>query len=385
VTAPAAEAPEPAAPEALKTRGRRVWIALGVVIAVVLFLNLAARGLDEAVGGNEPKGVSGSSYATTAEGLAAYATLLTRYGHDVTYQRGAIVDDPPPTNTTLYVLDPQVLTEEDAGVLLAYATNGGRLIIGGPSPFYLGNLRDEPPTWSSQGPRIWNSDMTGIDQALRVETAGEGAWTSNGASDPVIAARGLSLLTVEEVGQGEIWFLADASMLTNEFLARSDNATVGLELAGDRPVIFAEGVHGYGANTGYSAIPTQWKWALVMIGFAALAYIWSRARRFGPPDIDERELPPARAEYVEALSTTLERTHQRAAALAPAQAYARDRIAARAGLGPDAAEENLVAAARSLGCTDDEIAALATPVTGDAHALALGRAVARVTSADRRI
>jgi len=232
---------------------------------------------------------------------------------------------------------------------------------------------------------IWNSRMPGIDRAVRVRTAGDGAWTSDGASDPVIAAQGLSQLTVEQDGQGEIWFLADASLLTNEYLALADNATVGIELAGDRPVIFAEGVHGYGANTGYSAIPTQWKWALLLIGVAALAYIWSRARRFGPPDIDERELPPARAQYVEALSTTLERTHQRAAALAPAQAYARDRIAARAGLGPDAAEENFVAAARSMGCTDDEIAALATPVSGDAHALALGRAVARVTSADRRI
>jgi hypothetical protein len=375
---------ERAAPEAVKTRGKKVWIGLGIVIGAILLLNLAARGLDEAVGGNEPKGVSGSSYATNAEGLAAYATLLARYDHDVTYQRGAIVDHPPPTDTTLYVLDPQVLTEEDAGVLLAYATNGGRLVIGGPSPFYLGNLRDEPPTWSSRGLRLWNSRMPGIDQPVRVETAGEGAWTSNGASDPVIAARGLSLLTVEQVGQGEIWFLADASMLTNEYLARADNATVGIELAGDRPVIFAEGVHGYGADTGYSAIPTQWKWALVLLGVAALAYIWSRARRFGPPDIDARELPPARAQYVEALSTTLERTHQRAAALAPAQAYARDRIAARAGLGPDANEKSLVAAARSLGCTEHEIAALATPVSDDAHALALGRAVARVTSADRR-
>lgn len=379
-------APDAIAPETVKTpRGRRIWIALAIGVGAILLLNLAARGLDEAVGGNEPKGVRGSSYATNGEGLAAYATLLARYDHDVTYQRGAIVDHPLPPDTTVYVLDPQVLTEEDAGVLLAFVTNGGRLVIGGPSPFYLGNLRDQPPTWSSRGLPIWNSRIAGIDQPVRVETAGAGSWTSTGASEPVIAARDLSLLTVEDVGRGEIWFLADASLLTNAFLARADNATVGLELAGDRSVIFAEGVHGYGANTGFSAIPTQWKWALALIGIASLAYIWSRARRFGPPDIDARELPPARAQYVEALSTTLARTHQRAAALAPAQAYARDRIAARASLGPDATEKSLVVAARSLGCTDDEIAALATPVSDDAHALALGRAVARVTSADRRI
>ena len=63
--------------------------------------------------------------------------------------------------------------------------------------------------------------------------------------------------------------------------------------------LFAEGVHGYGESRGIAAIPSRWKWALFALAAAALAFVWSRARRFGPPDRASRALPPARADGVE--------------------------------------------------------------------------------------
>ena len=65
-------------------------------------------------------------------------------------------------------------------------------------------------------------------------------------------------------------------------------------------------------------------------------------------------------------------------ALAPAQRWARSRVISRAGLGAQAGNDEIAAAARSFGCTTDEISALLTPVVDDASILALGRAVARV-------
>ncbi|MDP9335811.1 MAG: hypothetical protein M3Q30_21240, partial [Actinomycetota bacterium] len=187
-------------------------------------------------------------------------------------------------------------------------------------------------------------------------------------------------LTRDQVGRGEMYFLADVSPLENAFLATGDNAAFGLALAGDagRPVVFAEGVHGYGASRGLAAIPDRWKVALILVALAALAFVWSRARRFGPPDQSRRDLPPARAEYVHALSVSLERTRDHAGALAPAQRWARARVAARAGLGAKADDEALARAARSLGCPEDEVAVLLAPVSDEASILALGRAVARV-------
>ena len=46
--------------------------------------------------------------------------------------------------------------------------------------------------------------------------------------------------------------------------------------------------------------------------------------------------------YVRALSVSLERTHDPRGALAPAQRWARTRVAARAGLGPAPADDELV-------------------------------------------
>ncbi len=81
---------------------------------------------------------------------------------------------------------------------------------------------------------------------------------------------------------------------------------------------------------------------------------------------------------------SLERTRDHAASLAPAQAWARTRVAARAGLGGTVNDDDLGRAARSFGCTEDEVAALLAPVTDTASILALGRAVARVAGRNGR-
>ena len=78
--------------EARASMSRRVWIVIGAIVGVIVVLNLLATGLDRAVGGNEPSGVSGSSYTTGGDGLAAYASLLGRFGHPVTRSRGPIAD-----------------------------------------------------------------------------------------------------------------------------------------------------------------------------------------------------------------------------------------------------------------------------------------------------
>src|SRR6187431_2758096 len=71
---------------------RRFAIVAVVVVVALIALNLLARGLDRAVGGNEPSGVAGSSYGTQPTGLAAAAALFTRYGHPVTRQRGSLAE-----------------------------------------------------------------------------------------------------------------------------------------------------------------------------------------------------------------------------------------------------------------------------------------------------
>jgi hypothetical protein len=358
---------------------RRLWIALGVVVGGVIVFNLLAQGLDRAVGGDRPSGATGSSYATAPGGLAAFGSLLARYDHGITQQRGAVAQNPPPSDATVFVIEPSELTRADADALLQFVTSGGRLVVGGAAPFYLHNLSDKPPAWQPDGATAWTASDPGLGNVHDIEGAGVGSWSSSGAGTVVVGANGGALLTRDQVGQGEILFLADPSPLENAYLATGDDAAFGLSLAGaGRPVVFPEGVHGYGTSRGLAAIPDRWKIALALVAAAALALMWSRARRFGPPDRSSRALPPARAEYVRAVSISLERTHDPAGALRGAQEWTRARIVQRAALGPNADNDQVATAARSFGCTDEEIAALLGPVSDDAGALALGRAVARV-------
>ncbi len=364
---------------------RRIGIVAAVIAGAVVVLNLLATGLDRAVGGSEPEGAPSSSYATTDDGLAAYASLLSHYNYDVSQLRGPIGGHLLPAGETVVVIEPKVLTDDDAAELLDFVVAGGRLVVGGRDPFYLKHLRDRPPAWSADGTDVWSEIDPSLGDVRRIDAAGEGSWASLGTSTALVREGDRALVTVDHAGDGEIVFLADVSPLQNAYLSRADNAAFALALAGDtpRPVVFAEGVHGYGESSGFAAIPTRWRYALAVFAIAAIVFLWSRARRFGPPDREARELPPARAEYVRALSTTLARTRQPAGAFAPMQRWARDVVATRAALAVDASGEDVVRAAKTLGCTDAEADALVTPIADDEQARVLGSALARVSEDGR--
>ena len=198
--------------------------------------------------------------------------------------------------------------------------------------------------WSPDGRRHVARDATPRSRGVRaIAGAGDGAWTEPGSSAVVVGGDGsVAADTTSASGSGEILFLADASPLENDYLATGRQRRVRPRLAGRRagPVVFAEGVarlrHAPWARR-RSRRRGRWRWARARC--AALVFVWSRGRRFGPPDRPARELPPARAEYVRALSITLERTRDRAGALAPVQHWDARPRRARAGLRPDADDE----------------------------------------------
>ncbi len=253
---------------------RRLWIGLAVVVAGVIVVNILAQGVDRAVGGDKPGGATGSSYATAPGGLAALASLLAHYDHEVTRDRGSIAGNPLPLDSTVFLIEPDALTRDDSSFLLQFVAAGGRLVVGGQSPFYLHNLSDNPPTWQSEGTTVWSSTAGSLGGVREIDGAGNGSWASTGAGDAVVGIGNGALLTRQTVGRGEIDFLADASPLENAYLASADNAAFALALAGDvRPVVFPEGIHGYGAQRGLAAIPDRWKIALALVGLAIVAFV----------------------------------------------------------------------------------------------------------------
>lgn len=361
-------------------------VAIGVVVALVA-VNVVARALDSPVGGSEPGGRTGSVYATAPEGLAAYADLLHRHGHPVERRRGALDDEPLDPRATLLVVEPDAVLPGERSALERFVRSGGRLVIGGHLPgHYLLGLGSDPPRWDFDAPLTWTSVDRSLEPIAEVEASGTGAWVDLGASRTLVGSgvEGVALLTVADVGEGQILYLADVAPLENLGLVEADNAAMALALAGGdaRPVVFAEGVHGYSASIGWRAIPGAWKLALGGLIAAALVLMWARGHRLGPPERASRPLPPPRREHVVALAASLARTRSFAETAAPVQEAVRRRLAARGGLGSDAPEEALLRVAGEAGMNEGERRAALGSAESAEDLLAVGRALARLSVDD---
>jgi hypothetical protein len=362
----------------------RQWkIGLGVLAALVA-VDLALRLLGSVTGGT-PGGPESSSYATGRTGLGAYAELLGHSGHSVDRLRKpphSLRLDPA---ETVVLLDPPFVAKRDATALRDFVTAGGRLVAGGADHEWLRFLLAEPPGGDAPGVRL-PSVSRELAHVRHVETAAVRAWSSPGSARALLGGPGAVVLAAADVGRGRVLFLADPSPLQNRLLDRQDNAQLGLDLAGRpvRPVAFLETYHGYGSSSGLSALPLSWKLLLGGLGLAALVYLVARGRRLGPPESAERELPPPRQEYVDAVAALLARTRKRDEAVAGVRRRARAAVLQRADLPADADDDALQAAGRRLGLPDDELAALVGPARSDDDVLAVGRALARIGHDPRR-
>ena len=354
------------------------WRAAIVVLAIALGFNLIA-----AVGNRiapQPTGPPYSSYSTTGDGAAALAELLERDGRRVERLRGDLAEAELDPEATAFVLGAGRLAGSETVVLHEFVERGGRLVAGGPDPHWLSGVVGETPTWSADGserlrPLVPAPEVRGL---RAVEAAGIGSWDDDARALPLLGGDRGATLVANRVGAGRALMMADVSPLLNAALDEGDNAALALALAGDgsRKVIFVEGVHGFGESRGLAALPDEWKWALAGLGLAGLVGIWAMGRRFGPPEDDRRPLPPPRRRFVDAQALTLARTHDPVAAAAPVRTAARERLARRAALGPEAGDQQLRRTAEQLGMPPDETEAV-VGTSGDV--LAAGRALARLS------
>jgi hypothetical protein len=364
------------------TRGGRGRAVAGVAAAIAAFA-LAIAVIDRLA--PAPRGPESSAYATSPPGLAAYAELLERSGHRVIKRRTKLAGEAAPQGT-LVVLDAAGIDQDEADAISRFVLGGGRLVAGGVrGASWLGDdlpvRGDHPP--DPAGVLAPASETQGV---TTVRPLDGGALDRLGGALPIVGSPGAVLAAVARPGRGRVIVLADASPLQNRALAEADNAAFGLALAGapGEPVTFLETVHGYGAETGLAAIPARARWALLLLALAGIAFCWSHARRIGPPEEDERPLPPPRGDYVDALAGALVRTQRPAEVARPVRAAARDALARRAGLPADAPEAALADAAQRVGLGDAETAALLREPDDLDGALATGRALAAIEGGGRR-
>ena len=354
------------------------WRAVIVVGAVLVAWNVLA-----AIGNRiapEPTGPAYSSYSTTPEGTAALAELYERDGRAVERLRGSLTDATLDTDATVFVIGADRLSSDETDVLETFVDGGGRLVAGGPSPFWLGGAAGSIPDWSTGGserlrPLVPAPEVRAVEE---VRSAGSGTWDLGSSGLPLLGGETGPVLIAGRTDSGRALVLSDVSPIQNALLDEADNAALALGLAGEgrRKVIFVEGVHGFGETRGLAALPTDWKWALAGLGLAGLVLMWAIGRRFGPPEDERRPLPPPRRRFVDAQALTLARTRRPAEAVEPVRGAARDRLARRAALGPEAGEQQYRRAAEQVGLAADEADAI---LGHNPDVLAAGRALAKLS------
>jgi hypothetical protein len=239
------------------------WIAAAVMIVAAFGL----IGLLVDAFAPAPQGPALSSYATTPDGVAAWAELLQRQGHRVTQLRNASAIETLDPDATLVVLGASSLSGAMEHQISVFARAGGWVLAAG-----------------------------GDTEALAARLLGRSSR--------------VPLPIVRPLGRGRIEALADPKPLENGLLGAGDNAEHALELAGatQRPVVFDEGIHGFGQASGLAALPGRWWLAIVGLALAAAAGALARGRRLGGPDPLEVAGLTARTAYVDAMAATLART-----------------------------------------------------------------------------
>jgi hypothetical protein len=352
-----------------QSRGRR-WI----LIAIVFVVGVNLIGL---LGGSfapTPGGPTSSSYSTGGDGVAAWAELLAREGHEVSGSRELIADANFDRDATVVILDPREFGPEQRASVMRFVESGGRLVAGGLDASWTEGLvpgLDWSPGAVGEATvlasRIETADVS------KVATAGPGSFESTGPALPLIGDGDATVVALASIGRGSVVLISDPTFLQNAGLDRSDNATLALGIVHDHsPVVFVESVHGYSA-TGLNALPVEWKWALAFAALAALVMIAARARRIGPPDELGRDLPPPRAAYVHSVAGILGRTGRPDEALSGLreEALRRARID-----DPERADFDRVAT--QLNLTEGEKRVLATGVRSETDGVLAARALAKM-------
>lgn len=356
-------------------------VAIGAVVVALVGLNVLAVLLDEAVGGHSPGGRDGSSYATRTGGLAAYADLLARFDHPVRRLRAPLADAELDPAGTLVVDGGGSIDPADVEAMRSFVERGGQLVLVQASPETIAAVGDVDVGFTGGASR-YRAIHESLAPIRVVSGRGERSYAAVRSHGTVaLVADGEAVLATRTPrGRGDLVLVADSFALSNAGLAQHDNAAFGIAIVGGdgRTVTFAESVFGYGSRTGLAAVPSRWKAALLVLAVAVIAYGWARARRLGPPDQPERELPPARSEYVQALARTLARTREPDAALDGLASWARGGVARRAQLPVDATDEHVRAAARRIGLPDEEIDALFRAPVTEGDVLLVGQAAARI-------
>lgn len=337
-------------------RRRLELLALALVIVAVVVLSAVSRKAGSDDNHTDPELLVRSSYYTYPEGYKALYLTLQELGYPVSRQSRPYALLPP--HGIVIIADPYRagITVYESRQLFAWLGQGNTaLVLVERHPRMLADLTAttggapadeeahgaEPPAinagWEMQFASVtpatptlahplggnWPADAPDL-QVLsscrfpRQELLPRALMAKLGNTHPLYAdASGVVALS-SQLGSGQIiwccspWSFSNAGLEENQRLADASNLDVLLALIDarpDRPIVFDEYHHGYGAGmTVLSLAPSATRWGLAQLALVLLLMLALAAWRLGPIRLPaSARYTRSRAEYLTSMAGLLQR------------------------------------------------------------------------------
>ena len=174
-------------------------------------------------------GPSGSSYGTRDGGAAAYASLLEWRGYEVHQRRLSFADVAPDPGTTVIIMDVGWIERDESTALESFVLQGGRLVVVGTDPGFV-----IPGDSQAAGDVVHSLryPLDGFETISEVVMSNGRAWPDSGLLLQVVGDDNGTSVGVAAWGDGWVYAVSDASILSNQGLPVADHAALGIALAG---------------------------------------------------------------------------------------------------------------------------------------------------------
>ncbi|HVS29843.1 MAG TPA: DUF4350 domain-containing protein [Thermoanaerobaculia bacterium] len=265
-----------------------------------------------------------STYNTSPDGMSlAFAYLMARHGAPESSPANVrrlvrdVSREPLPSAATIFKIGPR--PDDTRTTLLSageegWIRSGGRLVIGLTAPY--------------AGLATRSGDCTPFRSVFPISPPLPEIDSPNCRSLAGAALRRFHSLVINDhgpvvarwpLGTGEVIAFSMPEAISNQFLDRPGNLELLERLAGSgRTVLFDETAHGIAeGSTVWHLLTEDWRLgpAMVLLGGAAVASFWRRAKRVGPPERPERDVRSEAVDLVQSLGQLYDRSVNRGESL----------------------------------------------------------------------
>jgi hypothetical protein len=335
------------------------------------------------LGGGQDDGAPLDPRSDGPLGTSALVSLLEGLGTDVELSVGLPDDQDDVALLLSDRLDPEQ-TEE----VSAWVQQGGTLVVTDPASSFVpaqGLASDE----DGVDPEPLDRGICTIPALDGVEVVDAGAahrYATARARASCLGSRDFAFVVVSADGAGSVVAVGGAAVVTNDRLAKADNAVLAAGLLAPRSGMTVRFVDaplpaGGGDKSLYDLISDGVRRAGLQLGLAFVVYALWRALRLGRPVREEQPVEIAGSELVAASGRLLERGRASGDAAEVLRSGLRRDVRARLGIPVDVPPDELagVVAQRSGVALDQARAAIGDhAVTNDDELVAVARAVAAV-------